>query len=62
MTEIDAQRLSDILSIGISKLLDRQRIAPALPPRFWIEMRYFIRDEVRGFEAIPDLRTTQSKT
>ena len=49
MTELDAERLSDILSLGIGKLMDKQKVFPPLPPQFWVELGYFIRNEARGF-------------
>jgi len=49
MVEADAERLSDILSLGIAKLMDGQRTIPPLPPQFWIDLRYLIRDEARSF-------------
>jgi len=49
MTDLDAERLSDILSMAIAKLMDKQPIAPPLRPQFWTELRYLIRDEARSF-------------
>lgn len=48
MKDDDANRLSEIIQRGIAKLADHHGVRP-LPPKFWIELRYLIRDELSGY-------------
>lgn len=44
---MDPEAISDRLSQQIAKLVDRYDVIPPLPPKFWIELRYLIRDDLK---------------
>ncbi len=46
-SDADADKLSEIISLNLSKLMDQHGISVP-PPSFWLEFRYMARDELRA--------------
>jgi hypothetical protein len=43
----DAERLAEVISSGIARLMDEHNVPPP-PPSFWVEARRMIRGELRA--------------
>jgi hypothetical protein len=43
----DAERLAEVISSGIARLMDEHNVPPP-PPSFWVEARRMIREELRA--------------
>jgi len=46
-----AERLTEVISSGVAKLMDEHKITPPPPPSFWLALNKMIREELRQLDS-----------